>query len=76
MRPGAVSIDRDLMTMRSDTVSGIVAGLLLAVVAMTLVLALASAPSQPSGDAAYAKGGASASTREAARPGNARGRCP
>ncbi len=53
MRSSGVAMDPDLMTMRSDAVIGIVAGLLLAVVAMTLVLALGRSPSRPSsGDAA------------------------
>ena len=44
-------MDPDLIAMRSDTVIGIVAGLLLAVVAMTLVLTLGRSPSRPDADA-------------------------
>jgi hypothetical protein len=52
MRSRGVAMDPDLMMMRSDMVIGIVAGLLLAVVAMTLVLALGRSPSPPAADAA------------------------
>jgi hypothetical protein len=57
MRSSGVAIDPDLVMMRSDTVIGIVAGLLLAVVAMTLVLALERSPSRPATSAAACDAG-------------------
>jgi hypothetical protein len=47
MRSSNDTMDRDLIAMRSDTVLGMVTGLLLAVVAMTLVLALGRSPVRP-----------------------------